>query len=109
MSSEFFIAGQNVRDELKQWLAGIVDLYLEKREQYGDSFTTSAEEFKAPSDDNRKAALRLFLQREFDKLKRIHSTIGKRGEKGEEVIADALKDIVGYVCVIRSYLQANPQ
>ncbi len=98
------------REELSKWSEEVIDLYLEKREQYGDSFSDSAVRFKHPEDDKRAAAIRLFLQREYDKLKRIHSSINKEtGKKSEDVIEDAFKDIVGYIHVIRSYLQEHKE
>src|SRR5260221_459375 len=102
-------AAISLKQDLSTWTDGIVNLYLEKRKQYGDSFTDSAIKFKHPEDSEKEAGLRLFLQREYDKLKRVHQTVnGKmKNDKDEGVIEDALKDIVGYVLVIRAFLQSQ--
>lgn len=100
------------REAIKTWTDSVVDLYLKKREQYGDSFSTSAEAFKYPGERDDHAAVRLFLQREYDKLKRIHSGISNPTtdllEPGGPV-QEAFQDIVGYVLVIRSYLQEQAE
>lgn len=108
-TEDIYVAGVNLKDDLSKWTGDIVDLYLEKRKQYGDSFTDSAIKFKHPEDSEKEAGLRLFLQREYDKLKRVHQTVnGKmKGEKDESVVDDALKDIIGYVLVIRAFLQSQ--
>ncbi len=96
--------------DLEDWSRGVLELYEIKKAQYGNSFGASALEFKSPEDTPETAKLRLFCQREFDKLKRINSVVDKTSterpmtEEEFEIVEDALKDIVGYVYVIKDLL-----
>lgn len=102
---DVYVAGLNLRENLKEWSEELIEIFLTKRQQYGDSFSSAAEAFRHPADDEQRAGLRLFLQREYDKLKRIHQTInGLTDAESGPIIEDALRDIVGYVHVIRSFL-----
>ena len=110
MPAETYINGQDLRQFTSQWSAEITDLFLKKREQYGDSFSDSAKAFKHPTDTEAQAGVRLFLQREYDKLKRIHQDLNGSADPGSsEFVADAFRDIVGYVHVIRAFLLSQKE